>query len=42
MTRAGRHGPESKAQLAGLLGALPLYDWMNIIVTPLEPDPNAP
>jgi muconolactone delta-isomerase len=28
---------DSEAQLAGLLGALPLYDWMSVTVTPLEP-----
>jgi len=33
---------DSKAQLAGLLDALPLYDWMKITVTPLEPHPNDP
>jgi muconolactone D-isomerase len=38
----GLYRADSKAQLAGLLGALPLYDWMNITVTPLEPHPNDP
>ena len=38
----GLYRAESKAQLAGLLGALPLYGWMNITVTPLEPHPNDP
>jgi muconolactone D-isomerase len=38
----GLYRADSKAQLAGLLGALPLYDWMNIMVTPLEPHPNDP
>ena len=33
-----RHG----AQLADLLGALPLYYWMNVTVTPLETHPNDP
>jgi muconolactone delta-isomerase len=28
---------DSEAQLAGLVGALPLYDWMQIRVTPLAP-----
>jgi len=37
-----RNRAEGEAQLAGLLGALPLYDWMNITVTPLEPHPNDP
>jgi muconolactone delta-isomerase len=38
----GLYRADSKAQLAGLLGALPLYDWMNITVTPLELHPNDP
>jgi muconolactone D-isomerase len=38
----GLYRADSKAQLAGLLGALPLCDWMNITVTPLEPHPNDP
>jgi muconolactone D-isomerase len=38
----GLYRANSKAQLDGLLGALPLYDWMNITVTPLEPHPNDP
>jgi muconolactone delta-isomerase len=33
---------DSEAQLAGLLAALPLYDWMRVAVTPLEPHPNDP
>jgi muconolactone delta-isomerase len=33
---------DSKAQLADLLRALPLYDWMNIAVTSLETHPNDP
>jgi muconolactone delta-isomerase len=33
---------DSEAQLAGLVGALPLYDWMQIRVTPLAPHPNDP
>lgn len=32
----------NEAQLAGLVGALPLYDWMQIRVTPLAPHPNDP
>ena len=35
------HG-DSQAQLTDLLRALPLYDWMNITVTPLEAHPNDP
>ena len=38
----GLYRADSEAQLASLLGALPLYDWMNITVTPLEPHPNDP
>lgn len=38
----GLYRADGKAQLAGLLGALPLHDWMNITVTPLEPHPNDP
>jgi muconolactone delta-isomerase len=32
----------SRAQLDGLLDALPLADWMRVTVTPLEPHPNDP
>jgi muconolactone D-isomerase len=38
----GLYRADSKAQLDGLLAALPLSDWMNITVTPLEPHPNDP
>ena len=38
----GLYRADTKAQLADLLGALPLYDWMNITVTPLDPHPNDP
>jgi muconolactone delta-isomerase len=38
----GLYRADSKAHLAGLLDALPLTDWMNITVTPLEPHPNDP
>ena len=38
----GLYRADSQAQLSGLLRALPLYDWMNITVTPLEPHPNDP
>ena len=38
----GLYRADSEGQLAGLLGALPLYDWMNITVTPLEAHPNDP
>ena len=38
----GLYRADSGPQLAGLLAALPLYDWMQITVTPLEPHPNDP
>jgi len=38
----GLYRADSEAQLASLLAALPLYDWMRITVTPLEPHPNDP
>jgi hypothetical protein len=37
-----RNSADSEAQLTDLLRALPLYDWMNITVTPLEPHPSDP
>jgi muconolactone delta-isomerase len=38
----GLYRADSEAQLEGLLGALPIKDWMQITVTPLEPHPNDP
>jgi muconolactone delta-isomerase len=38
----GLYRADSEAQLDGLLGALPLTGWMQVIVTPLEPHPNDP
>src|SRR5246127_5071757 len=38
----GLYRADSEDQLAGLLGALPLYDWMNITVTTLTAHPNDP
>jgi muconolactone D-isomerase len=38
----GLYRADSEAQLAGLLGALPLFDWMDVTVTPLEAHPNDP
>ena len=38
----GLYRADSRAQLDGLLGALPLADWMRVTVTPLEPHPNDP
>jgi muconolactone delta-isomerase len=41
-TIVGLYRAESEAQLDGLLGALPLSDWMHVTVTPLEAHPNDP
>jgi muconolactone D-isomerase len=38
----GLYRADSREQLDGLMGALPLADWMDIEVTPLEPHPNDP
>ncbi len=38
----GLYRADSGAQLDGLLQALPLYEWMQIKITPLEPHPNDP
>jgi muconolactone D-isomerase len=38
----GLYRADSESQLTGLLGALPLYDWMRVTVTPLDPHPNDP
>jgi muconolactone D-isomerase len=38
----GLYRADSGAQLDGLLTALPLYQWMQVTVTPLEPHPNDP
>jgi muconolactone delta-isomerase len=38
----GLYRADSEAQLDGLLGALPLREWMRISVTPLSPHPNDP
>jgi muconolactone delta-isomerase len=38
----GLYRAASHAQLDGLLGALPLSDWMHVTVTPLAPHPNDP
>jgi muconolactone delta-isomerase len=38
----GLYRGDSEAQLAGLLSGLPLSDWMQVTVTPLEPHPNDP
>ena len=38
----GLYRAGSKTELDALLGALPLYEWMSITVTPLERHPNDP
>jgi muconolactone D-isomerase len=38
----GLYRADSEAQLTDLLRALPLYNWMNVTVTPLEAHPNDP
>ena len=38
----GLYRAESEGELDGLLRALPLYEWMRVSVTPLEPHPNDP
>jgi muconolactone D-isomerase len=41
-TVIGLYAADSAAELADLLGALPLADWMRITVIPLAPHPNDP
>jgi muconolactone D-isomerase len=38
----GLYRADGEAQLEVLLRALPLYEWMDLTVTPLEPHPNDP
>ena len=38
----GLYRADTRAQLDGLLEALPLYEWMDVKVTALEPHPNDP
>jgi len=38
----GLYRAESRTELDGLLSALPLYEWMTVTVTGLEPHPNDP
>jgi muconolactone delta-isomerase len=42
MTVLGLYRAGSKAELDGLLGALPLYEWMDMSITPLLQHPNDP
>ena len=41
-TILGLYRAGSKAELDGLLGALPLYEWMRTSITPLVQHPNDP
>jgi muconolactone delta-isomerase len=41
-TVIGLYRADTRAQLDGLLHALPLHEWMKIAVTALEPHPNDP
>jgi muconolactone D-isomerase len=41
-TAIGLYRADSEAELADLLGALPLADWLRFTVTPLEAHPNDP
>src|SRR6476659_2309462 len=41
-TIVGLYRADSDAELDGLLGALPLADWLHVTVTPLEAHPNDP
>ena len=38
----GLYRANGEAELDALLHALPLYEWMDVTVTPLEPHPNDP
>jgi muconolactone D-isomerase len=38
----GLYRADSETKLDGLLRALPMYGWMQVVVTPLEPHPNDP
>jgi muconolactone delta-isomerase len=41
-TAVGLYRADSEAELDGLLGALPLADWLRVTVTPLGAHPNDP
>ena len=41
-TVLGLYRADSEAELDGLLGALPLYEWMRTCITPLVQHPNDP
>ena len=38
----GLYDADSRALLDKLLRALPIYEWMRVTVTPLQPHPNDP
>lgn len=38
----GLYRAESETEMDDLMRALPLYEWMRVTVTPLEPHPNDP
>jgi muconolactone D-isomerase len=38
----GLYRADSRAELDGLLGGLPLAEWMDTLITPLVPHPNDP
>jgi muconolactone D-isomerase len=38
----GLYSANSRTERDALLAALPLYEWMRVSVTPLEPHPNDP
>ena len=38
----GLYSAVSRTELDGLLAALPLFQWMRVSITPLEPHPNDP
>jgi muconolactone D-isomerase len=41
-TVLGLYRADSREELDGLLGALPLYEWLRTSVTMLDPHPNDP
>jgi muconolactone D-isomerase len=42
MKALGLYRAGSRAELDALLAALPLYEWLRVSVTPLDPHPNDP
>ena len=41
-TAIGLYRADTESQLDGLLRGMPLYDWMQVTVTPLGPHPHDP